>query len=76
MINSDNFSVDFVKFYLHYGNLFFQNPQKRIPMGNKKIFPEKKLLKTFTSASFLVYLFYNKKRPVIITGIIITILSY
>lgn len=41
-------------------------------MGNKKIFPEKKLLKAFTSASFLVYLFYNKKRPVIITGITVT----
>lgn len=61
MINSDNFFVDFVKFYLHYENLFFQNPQRRIPMGNKKIFPEKKLPKTFTNASFSVDLFYNKK---------------
>lgn len=30
-------------------------------MGNKKIFPEKKLPKTFTNASFSVDLFYNKK---------------
>lgn len=41
-------------------------------MGNKKIFPEKKLLKTFTSASFSSDLFYNKKRPAIITGVTIT----
>ena len=61
MINGDNFFVDFVKFYLHYENLFLQNPQRRIPMGNKKIFPEKKLPKTFTNASFSVDLFYNKK---------------
>ena len=72
MINSDNFFIDFVKFYLHYRNLFLQNPQRCIPIGNKKLFPEKKLLKTFTSASFLVDLFYNKKRPVIITGITVT----
>lgn len=61
MINSDNFFVDFVKFYLHYKNLFLQNPQRRIPLGNKKLFPEKKLLKTFTSTSFSSDLFYNKK---------------
>lgn len=61
MINSDNFSVDFVKFYLHYVNLFLKNPQRCIPIGNKKLFPEKKLLKTFTSTSFSSDLFYNEK---------------
>ena len=61
MINSDNFFVDFVKFYLHYENLFLQNPQRRIPIGNKKLCPENKLLKTFTSTSFSSDLFYNKK---------------
>lgn len=61
MINSDNFSVDFVKFYLHYVNLFLKNPQRCIPIGNKKLFPEKKLLKIFTSTSFSSDLFYNEK---------------
>ena len=62
MINSDNFFVDFVKFYLHYGILFFFKILKGASLlGNKKLFPEKKLLKTFTSTSFSSDLFYNEK---------------
>lgn len=62
-----------MKFYLHYGNLFFFKILKGASLlGNKKLFPKKKLPKTFTNAPFLVDLFYNKKRPVIITGITVT----
>lgn len=62
MINSDNFFVDFVKFYLHYGILFFSKSSKVHPYWEiKNYFLKKKLLKTFTSTSFLSDLFYNEK---------------